>query len=149
MRVSFRLNGALVEVDVRGDAMLVDTLRELGTAGTREACGVGSCGVCTVLVGALPVSSCLYLAACADGHDVWTVEGISLLEPELVDAFVCHEAMQCGACTPGALVAAYALKGQQPSADHEEVKTFMSGNLCRCTGYASILAAVEAYLDAT
>jgi aerobic-type carbon monoxide dehydrogenase small subunit (CoxS/CutS family) len=104
--------------------------------------------VCTVLVGSDPVSSCLYLAGCADSADVWTVEGLTDLEPALVDAFVQHEGMQCGMWTPGAGVAAYALRGQMPSADRDDVRTFMSGNLCRCTGYASILAAVKAYLDA-
>jgi aerobic-type carbon monoxide dehydrogenase small subunit (CoxS/CutS family) len=148
MKVSFRLNGGQVDVDVRSDALLVDLLRGLGLTGTKETCGVGSCGVCTVLVGSDPVSSCLYLAGCADSADVWTVEGLTDLEPALVDAFVQHEGMQCGMCTPGAVVAAYALRGQMPSAETDEVRTFMSGNLCRCTGYASILAAVKAYLDA-
>ena len=148
MKVSLRRNGGQVDVDVRSDTMLVDLLRGLGMTGTKEACGVGSCGACTVLVGSDPVSSCLYLAGCADSADVWTIEGLSDLEPALVDAFVQHEGMQCGMCTPGAVVSAYALRGQMPSAEMDQVRTFMSGNLCRCTGYASILAAVMAYLDA-
>lgn len=148
MKVSFRLNGSTVDVEVRSDAVLVDVLRGLAMTGTKLACGVGCCGACTVLVGALPVSSCLYLAACAEAADVWTVEGLTDREPALLEAFATHEGMQCGACTPGAVVTTYALKEQVPTADREQVKAFMSGNLCRCTGYESILAAAEAYLGA-
>jgi aerobic-type carbon monoxide dehydrogenase small subunit (CoxS/CutS family) len=148
MNLSFTLNGEQVHVDVRGDAVLVDVLRGVGLTATKEGCGVGVCGVCTVLVDAAPVSSCLYLAACAEASEVWTAEGLSARDPALVDAFVKHEGMQCGICTPGAVVAAYALRGQWPGAGREQVRAFMSGNLCRCTGYAPILAAVEAYLDA-
>ena len=146
MKLAFKLNGDPVEVEVRSDGMLVEVVRELGMTGTKEACGVGSCGACTVLVDQLPVSGCLYVAGCADSADVWTVEGLTDRAPALVDAFVTCEGMQCGICTPGAVVSAYALRGQVPTADRDQVRSFMAGNLCRCTGYESILSAVEAYL---
>jgi aerobic carbon-monoxide dehydrogenase small subunit len=146
MKISFQLNGEPATAEARSDTLLLDLVRGLGLSGTKEGCGVGVCGACTVLVDDLPVSSCLYLAACAEGSRVETVEGLARSDPALTEAFVDHEGMQCGICTPGQVVAAAALKRDNPQADHEEVVRFMSGNLCRCTGYQSILAAVEAYL---
>jgi aerobic-type carbon monoxide dehydrogenase small subunit (CoxS/CutS family) len=146
MKISFYLNGEAVSAEVPGNTLLLDLVRGLGLTGTKEGCGVGVCGACTVLVDDRPVSSCLYLAACVEGGRVETVEGLARSDHALTEAFVNHEGMQCGICTPGQVVAAAALKRDSPHADHEEVVRFMSGNLCRCTGYQSILAAVEAYL---
>lgn len=146
MKVSFTLNGAPVSADVPPDAPLVDLLRGLGRTGTKEACGVGVCGVCSVLIDDLPVSSCLYLTGCADGADVWTVEGLAEREPSLIRAFVECEGMQCGICTPGQVVAAAALARQRPEATEEEIREHQSGNLCRCTGYRTIAEAVRCYL---
>jgi carbon-monoxide dehydrogenase small subunit len=148
MRIAFTLNDVRVEADTATDAMLVDVLRGLGRTGTKEACGVGVCGACTVLVDGLPVSSCLYVAACADATEVWTVEGLAARDGRLVEAFVEAEGMQCGICTPGQVVSAYALRNESPGADEQDVRCFMSGNLCRCTGYGSIVAAVTSYLAA-
>lgn len=147
MRVSFTLNGEPVSADVTAGTLLVDLVRGLGLTGTKEACGVGVCGVCTILVDDLPVSSCIYLAACADGADVWTVEGLARGEPALIRAFVEQEGMQCGICTPGQVVAAAALARQNPAATDTEIREFQAGNLCRCTGYQTIAAAVRTYLD--
>jgi carbon-monoxide dehydrogenase small subunit len=146
MNISFHLNGEAATAEVSGSTLLLDLVRGLGLTGTKEGCGVGVCGACTVLVDDHPVSSCLYLAACVEGSRVETVEGLAHSDLGLTEAFVDHEGMQCGICTPGQVVAAAALKRETPHADHEEVVRFMSGNLCRCTGYQSILAAVEAYL---
>lgn len=146
MKVSFTLNGSPVAADVAADTLLVDLIRGLGLTGTKEACGVGVCGACTVLVDDLPVSSCIYLAACAEGAAVWTVEGLARDEPALARAFVEEEGMQCGICTPGQVVTAAALARQNPSATDEEIREFQAGNLCRCTGYQTIAAAVRAYL---
>ncbi len=148
MKLSLRLNGDAVDTDVEPDVLLVDLIRDHGLTGTKEACGVGVCGLCTVLVNDLPVSSCLYLAACAEGADVWTVEGLAREDPGLVTAFVDEEGMQCGICTPGQVVAAAALARQNPVATDVEIREHMSGNLCRCTGYQTIAASVRAYLDA-
>jgi aerobic-type carbon monoxide dehydrogenase small subunit (CoxS/CutS family) len=146
MKISFHLNGGAMSAEVPGNTLLLDLVRHLGLTGTKEGCGVGVCGACTVLVDDRPVSSCLYLAACVEGSRVETVEGLAGSDPGLTESFVDHEGMQCGICTPGQVVAAAALKRESPHADHDEVVRFMSGNLCRCTGYQSILGAVEAYL---
>jgi aerobic-type carbon monoxide dehydrogenase small subunit (CoxS/CutS family) len=148
VRLSFTLNGAAVDADIEPDVLLVDLIRDGGLTGTKEACGVGVCGLCTVLVNDLPVSACLYLAACAGGADVWTVEGLAREDPGLVRAFAEQEGMQCGICTPGQVVAAAALARENPAATDGEIREHMSGNLCRCTGYQTIAASVRAYLDA-
>ena len=148
MKLSFTLNGEAVETAADPAVLLVDLVRDLGLTGTKEACGVGVCGLCTVLVDDLPVSSCLYLAACADGADVWTVEGVASREPGLIQAFTEHEGMQCGICTPGQVVAAAALARENPAATEEEIRAHQAGNLCRCTGYQTIAASVRAYLAA-
>ena len=148
MKLSFTLNGEAVHAETEPGVLLVDLIRELGLTGTKEACGVGVCGLCTVLVDDLAVSSCLYLAACADGASVWTAEGLAREEPGLVRAFVEQEGMQCGICTPGQVVAAAALARENPAATGEEIREYQAGNLCRCTGYQTIAASVRAYLAA-
>ncbi|HEU4543897.1 MAG TPA: (2Fe-2S)-binding protein [Jiangellaceae bacterium] len=147
MRVAFRLNGQPTEVESRPTAFLVDVLRESGLTGTKEGCGVGVCGACTVLVDDRSVSSCLYLAPCVEGADVWTIEGLTERFPEVVDAFVAHEGMQCGICTPGQVAAVCALALEQPDADDGAIREYLNGNLCRCTGYQTILAAAKAALQ--
>ena len=148
MRVRLNLNGTGLEADVAPDGLLVDLIRGLGHTGTKEACGVGVCGACTVLVDDVPVSSCIYLSACAEGADIWTVEGLTARDARLVDAFVEHEGLQCGICTPGQVVSAYALRLERPDANEAETRAYLGGNLCRCTGYASITTSVRAYLAA-
>jgi carbon-monoxide dehydrogenase small subunit len=146
VKLSFILNGQSRETDIEPGLLLVDVIRELGLTGTKEACGVGVCGLCTVLVDGLPVSSCLYLAACAAGAEVWTVEGLAREEPALIRAFVDNEGMQCGICTPGQVMAAAALARERPGATEAEIREQMAGNLCRCTGYQTIAASVRSYL---
>jgi carbon-monoxide dehydrogenase small subunit len=146
MRVDVVLNGEAREFEVGSGRLLLDLLREVGLTGAKEGCGVGVCGVCSVLVDDHPVSSCLYLAACADGSEVWTVEGLAGAEPDLIEAFVANEGMQCGICTPGQVVAAAALKRGNPTASDDEITVHMAGNLCRCTGYLTIIASVKDYL---
>ncbi len=137
------LNGQPVQAQVPADRVLCDFLREdCGLLGTKEACGVGVCGTCTVLVDGLPVSSCLLLAACADGSEVWTVEGVAARAPGLVESFAREEGLQCGICTPGQVVSAYALLQHIPHPSPEDVAAWMAGTLCRCTGYASILRSI-------
>jgi aerobic-type carbon monoxide dehydrogenase small subunit (CoxS/CutS family) len=148
VKLSFTLNGEAVQAETEPGVLLVDLIRELGLTGTKEACGVGVCGLCTVLVDDLPVSSCLYLAACAGGASVWTAEGLAREEPGLVRAFAEQEGMQCGICTPGQIVAAAALARENPAAADEEIREHQAGNLCRCTGYQTIAASVRAYLAA-
>jgi aerobic-type carbon monoxide dehydrogenase small subunit (CoxS/CutS family) len=147
MRVHFVLNGEETACDCAPDALLLDVIRDLGHTGTKEGCAVGVCGACTVLVREVPVCSCLYLAAMADGAEVWTIEGIAARDPTLIECFVEREGMQCGICTPGQVVSAFALGLDYGQATEEEIRQFMSGNLCRCTGYVTIIEAVRTYLD--
>ncbi len=143
MQVTFQINGDATTFDVASDARLVDTLRDAGLTGTKEGCGGGVCGVCTVLVDDRPVSACLYLTAFADGRDVWTVEGLAQRFPDVVDSFCTNEAMQCGICTPGHVAAVCALRLEARQVDDAALREHLEGNLCRCTGYQTILAAAR------
>jgi len=147
----FELNGAPREVQVPGHRRLIDLLRDdLGLTGTKEGCSVGVCGACSVLVDDQVVSACLLPAAYVDGARVVTIEGLAPddahLSP-LQDAFIRHGGFQCGICTPGQIITATALLRQHPHPSAEQVKAWMMGNLCRCTGYYkivdSVLAAAE------
>jgi len=141
------LNGEEVTVEVKPSTLLVEVLRDqLELTGTKVACGEGECGACTVLLDGKPVNSCLMPALKAQGREVLTVEGLAPLGElhPLQKAFVEHGAVQCGYCTPGMLMSAKALLDHNPNPTEDEVRLAISGNLCRCTGYAKI---VEAILD--
>lgn len=145
-RLTATVNGKPVDIDVPPNRRLVDLLREdLGLTGTKEGCGEGECGACTVLVNGRPVNSCLVLAPEVSGCEITTIEGLAQngrLHP-LQEAFLEAGAVQCGFCTPGMILAAKALLDVNPNPDDEAIKTAISGNLCRCTGYAKIVAAVR------
>ena len=141
------LNGEKVTVDVKPSATLVEVLRDqLELTGTKVACGEGECGACTVLLDGQPVNSCLVLALKAQGREVLTVEGLAPLGElhPLQKAFVEHGAVQCGYCTPGMLMSAKSLLDRNPNPTEEEIRLAISGNLCRCTGYAKIVEAIKA-----
>jgi carbon-monoxide dehydrogenase small subunit len=144
--VRLRVNGAPVEVFAEPGRVLLDVLREdLRLTGTKSDCGLGVCGTCTVLVDGRPVSACLLLAWLADGRDVTTIEGLGgpgALDP-VQAAFAEVGAFECGFCTSGMIVTARALLDRVPSPGRETIVEFMSGNLCRCTGYADIVTAIE------
>lgn len=144
----FIVNGERVEVNLEPRTSLADCLRrELKLTGTHVGCEHGVCGACTVIVDGAAVRSCLMLAAQADGVEIVTIEGLSNdneLSP-LQASFRRHHALQCGFCTPGILTTAHALLSEEPDADADRVREVLSGNVCRCTGYVSI---VEAILDA-
>jgi aerobic carbon-monoxide dehydrogenase small subunit len=144
--VSFEVNGRSFERFVPANELLVNTLRyELGLTGTKEGCGVGVCGACTVMLDGAMVSSCLLLTVKADGRSITTVEGVAdeAGEPSPVQrALVANGAIQCGICTPGHVVAATALLAENPHPTESEVKEWMMGNLCRCTGYYRIVDAI-------
>lgn len=147
--LTMKLNGEEVTVQVKPSALLVEVLRDqLELTGTKVACGEGECGACTVLLDGQPVNSCLVPALKAQGREVMTVEGLAPLGElhPLQKAFVEHGAVQCGYCTPGMLMSAKALLDHNPKPTEDEVRLAISGNLCRCTGYAKI---VEAILDAS
>jgi len=139
--LSFRVNGDPIQVAVRPDATLLDVLRnDLGLTGTKEGCGSGDCGTCTVLLDGEPVNACLLLALEAEGRSIETIE--CLVDHPIQKAFIAHGAIQCGFCTPGAIMSAKALIDGNPRPTRDEAKSAMAGNLCRCTGYQKILDAV-------
>ncbi len=143
--ITFNLNGHDVEVQAMPMERLLDVLREqLRMTGTKEGCGEGECGACTILVDGLPVNSCLIPVVQAEGTTITTVEGIakdSRLDP-IQEAFIEYGAAQCGICTPGFIVAARALLDRDPNPSDRAVREALSGNLCRCTGYQKIVEAV-------
>ncbi|CEP69197.1 [2Fe-2S]-binding [Moorella glycerini] len=144
-KISFSLNGVAMEKYIEPNLLLVDFLRnELGLTGTKVGCGIGECGACTVLINGEPVNSCLTLAVTIDGKEIITVEGLAAdkLSP-LQEAFIKEGAVQCGYCTPGMLLSTKALLDKNPDPDENQIKEAISGNLCRCTGYAAIVRAVQ------
>jgi carbon-monoxide dehydrogenase small subunit len=147
MRIAFRVNGEPAEADVwEGESLLFALRERLGFPGSKNACEQGECGSCSVLLDGKLVCSCLVLAAQTDGHDVVTVEGLATdgrLLHRVQEAFVSTGAVQCGFCTPGFVVAAADLLERSPDPSDDEIREALSGNLCRCTGYAKIFDAVR------
>jgi carbon-monoxide dehydrogenase small subunit len=142
MKISLSVNGEQLETDVwEGESLLYALRERLGFAGSKNACEQGECGSCSVLLDGELVCSCLVLAAQAQGHDVVTVEGLAM--NRMQEAFVKAGAVQCGFCTPGFVVAATDLLVRNPSPSDDEIREALSGNLCRCTGYAKIFDAVR------
>lgn len=145
--LSFVLNGSPVDVIVTPTETLLDVLREkLGVTGPKRGCDDGDCGTCTVLIDGEPVRSCLTIALTVAGKEVLTVEGLSTdgkLHP-LQQAFYEHGAFQCGFCTPGMLMSAKALLDENPNPSRDEIRMYMSGNLCRCGSYEEIVEAIQA-----
>ena len=141
------VNGTPVVREVADNRLLVDFLREdLKLTGTKESCGVGVCGACTVLLDGKPISSCLALTVHADGGQVTTIEGVAegdRLHP-LQEAFLAHGGFQCGICTPGQILAAKALLDANTHPTRDEIRHWMMGNLCRCTGYYKIIESIAA-----
>ena len=150
MKIRLTVNGRSYEREVDAETRLLDLLREdLHLTGTKEGCGEGECGACTVLIDGRPVNSCLVLAPQVDGADVLTIEGIAdgdRLHP-IQQAFVDTGGVQCGFCTPGFIMSTYALLNEVPDPSDDEILTALEGNLCRCTGYGKIVEAVRLAAD--
>ena len=144
--IVIEVNGISHGLKVKTSALLLDVLREdLGLKGTKRGCDQGQCGACTVLLAGRPVLSCILLAVQADGKKITTIEGLApedKLHP-LQEAFVAEGATQCGFCTPGMILSAKALLDQKAHPADDEIRQGISGNLCRCTGYAKIIRAVK------
>ena len=146
MLVSFKVNRVQREVEVAPLARLLDVLRDrLGLTGTKEGCGEGECGSCTVLLDGEPVNACLVPIGQCQGHDVVTVEGLTASDrpSPLAQAFVERGAVQCGICTPGRIVSAHALLRRIPAPNEDQIRDALAGNICRCTGYKGIVDAVQ------
>ena len=145
--IRLTINGKPHQASVPPRRTLVDFLRyDLGLTGTKEACSVGVCGACTVLLNGRIAASCITLAVQADGAEIVTIEGIGSednLHP-VQQAFIDHGGFQCGICTPGQIVAAKALLDENPKPSEDEIKEWLMGNLCRCTGYYQIIESVKA-----
>jgi aerobic-type carbon monoxide dehydrogenase small subunit (CoxS/CutS family) len=149
MDVTLLVNGESYRLDLSPDRRLADVLRDdLGLTGTKIACGEGACGACAVLVDHRPVNSCLMLAAAAEGREIVTIEGISRdgLTP-LQEAFVAKDALQCGFCTSGQVVAATALLAAKPAPTSEDIRVAMAGNICRCGCYVKIEEAIKSVAE--
>jgi aerobic carbon-monoxide dehydrogenase small subunit len=146
MKIQFTLNGKSTTREVPSHRLLLDLLRdEIGLTGTKEGCGTGDCGACTVLMNGKPVNSCLILSGELEGTAIVTIEGLKI-GPELHSvqkAFIQDGGAQCGYCTPGMLMMSKALLDENPDPSEEEIRFALSGNLCRCTGYAKIIQAVQ------
>jgi aerobic carbon-monoxide dehydrogenase small subunit len=144
--IQLAVNGEPVEAAVEPNRTLVQFLREdLGLTGTKHGCGLGDCGACTVILNGKPVNSCLVLAVQAAGGEVLTIEGLAEngeLHP-IQQAFVDNGAIQCGFCSPGMILSAKALLDANPKPTEPEIRTAISGNLCRCTGYQKIVQAIQ------
>ncbi len=145
-QIRLKINGLALELEVKPWATLLDTLREdLGLTGTKEGCGQGECGACTVLMDGKPVNACLILAMEAEGKEIVTIEGLASgdeLHP-IQQAFVDRGGMQCGFCTPGMILSAKALLDENPDPTDEEIRKGLEGNFCRCTGYTKIIESIR------
>jgi aerobic carbon-monoxide dehydrogenase small subunit len=147
MKIEFTLNGSLVSVDAPASASLLSILRDyLGLTGTKQGCGIGECGACSVLLDGRLVNSCLVLAPQAGGREVVTIEGVRGPDggaDDLQQAFIDYGAVQCGYCTPGMVLAGEALLASNPRPSRQQIREAIAGNLCRCTGYQQIVDAIE------
>jgi carbon-monoxide dehydrogenase small subunit len=149
-KITLTVNSGKYEIECPGDMTLLSMLRgEMGLTGTKEGCGAGECGACTVILNGEAVNACLVLAAEADGGEVLTIEGeakdgeLSVLQ----QAFIDHKGFQCGFCTPGMIMSARALLNKNPRPNKEEIIDALEGNLCRCTGYLDIIDSVQAAVE--
>jgi aerobic-type carbon monoxide dehydrogenase small subunit (CoxS/CutS family) len=148
--ITLSVNHEIYDVVSHPNRTLLEVLRDdLHLTGTKEGCGEGVCGSCTVLVDGAPVRSCLTLAVAAQGKEITTIEGLregEKLHP-IQEAFVNHHAIQCGFCSPGMILTSYALLAENPNPTEEEIRRAISGNVCRCTGYAKIVEAVKSLAE--
>jgi carbon-monoxide dehydrogenase small subunit len=144
--INFTLNGRQVSTEIEPHRNLVELLQRFDLFGARESCGQGLCGCCTVLVDGEPVSGCLYFAVRVDGKSVTTVESLDAdgSLSKVQQAFIDHGAFQCGFCTPGFVLMAHRLLQDKPDPSDDDIRHYLSGNLCRCAAYPEIIAAVKA-----
>nr|WP_105617836.1 2Fe-2S iron-sulfur cluster-binding protein [Vallitalea okinawensis] len=147
MRVQLTINGYKKELDVKPDEYLLESLRKNNYLSVKKGCDSSSCGVCTVLLDDSPIASCTYLTVKADGHEITTVEGIQKEAELIADFFGKEGADQCGYCHPSLVLTVYAMKKELVKPSDEEIRAYLVGNLCRCSGYLGQHKAIKAYLE--
>jgi len=147
MRVSFKINGRACSFEIDNDEFLIKTLRDNGYLGVKQGCDTGSCGLCTVWMDEKPVLSCTLLSAKADGHEITTIEGVQSEAAELGKFLVSEGVDQCGFCSPGFVMTVLAMRRELDKPSEDEVRHYMSGNLCRCSGYVGQTRALMKYLE--
>ena len=147
MEIRIRLNGKTVADTIKADTLLIDFLRDHGCYSVKRGCETSNCGLCTVIMDDKPVLSCSMLAARADGHTIFTLEGLQEEAKEFIGYIADRGADQCGFCNPGMVMNTIALLRENPNPTDSEICEYLAGNLCRCSGYEGQLAAIRNYLD--
>jgi carbon-monoxide dehydrogenase small subunit len=148
MRVAFKVNGKQISLECNPGDVLADLLRSAGYTEVKKACGTGNCGLCTVLLDDVPVPSCSILAGKADGHEITTIRGLEKEAANLAAFIAAEGAEQCGYCSPGFALMVLAMEKELRSPSEAEIRHYLAGNLCRCSGYEGHLRAVQKYLEA-
>ena len=147
MEIKLKLNGRNITASVEADTVLLDFLREKGCLSVKRGCDTSNCGLCTVLMDGKPILSCSTLAVRADGHEIYTLEGLQKEAEDFVGFIADQGADQCGFCNPGFVMNTIALLRENPDPTDDEIRSFLAGNLCRCSGYDGQLRGIRAYLD--
>ena len=147
MEIKLKLNGKAIAASVEADTVLLDFLREKGCLSVKRGCDTSNCGLCTVLMDGKPILSCSTLAVRADGHEIHTLEGLQAEAADFVGFIADQGADQCGFCNPGFVMNTIALLRENPDPTDDEIRAFLAGNLCRCSGYDGQLRSIRAYLD--
>ena len=147
MEIKLKLNGRAVTASVEADTVLLDFLREKGCLSVKRGCDTSNCGLCTVLMDGKPILSCSTLAVRADGHEIHTLEGLQVEASDFVGFIADQGADQCGFCNPGFVMNTIALLRENPDPTDDEIRAFLAGNLCRCSGYDGQLRGIRSYLD--
>ena len=147
MEIKLKLNGKETTAHVDADTVLLDFLREQGCCSVKRGCDTSNCGLCTVLMDGKPILSCSTLAVRADGHEIYTLEGLQAEASDFVGFIADQGADQCGFCNPGFVMNTIALLRENPDPSDDEIRAFLAGNLCRCSGYDGQLRGIRAFLD--
>ena len=147
MKIKIRLNGRALETHIEADLLLIDLLRDNGCYSVKRGCETSNCGLCTVLMDGKPVLSCSMLAARADGHEILTLEGLQEEAADFIGYIADQGADQCGFCNPGLVMNTIALLRENPNPTDDEIRAYLAGNLCRCSGYDGQLRGIRGYLN--
>ena len=147
MEIKLKLNGKLITASVEADTVLLDFLRDHGCLSVKRGCDTSNCGLCTVLMDGKPILSCSTLAVRADGHEIFTLEGLQAEASDFVGFIADQGADQCGFCNPGFVMNTIALLRENPDPTDDEIRAYLAGNLCRCSGYDGQLRGIRSYLD--